>query len=193
VGAQNEILRAFKRVSETLRVIFGRIFASRVGREHKGRHSSDFSAVIDAGQSAFAFCKDKPVALAFETVRMFDSGGAYICAVCGKFEVFIVHGRFVIFDIKAGNDEVNAGFFEFAICKAVSTKQFGSAHFKPDGVNRVMYDTGLVGFTVPRHDGYCMGVNCNFYREFHIFSSLLRLTQNRVFASLRARNLQRFF
>jgi len=107
--------------------------------------------------------------LAFQTVRMLNAGGTYISAGGGKFEFFIIQSRTVVFDIKLGYNEVNARLFEFAVCEAVCAEKFGSAHFKPDRVNRVMDDASLVGFTISWHDGYCMAINFNFFGKFHIF------------------------
>jgi len=112
---------------------------------------------------------------------MFDSGGTYVSAGCGKFELFIIQGRAVVFDIKPGNNEANAGLFEFAVGKAVCPKKFCSAHFKPDRVNRVMDDTGLVGFTISWHNGYCVAINFSIFGKFHIFSLRANLAENKSF------------
>jgi len=101
---------------------------------------------------------------------MFDAGGTYISAGGGKFKLFIIQSGAVVFDIEFGDNEVNARLFEFAVREAVSAEKLSSAHFKPDGVNRVVDDAGLVGLTISWDDGYCKAVNCRFFGKIHIFS-----------------------
>jgi len=102
---------------------------------------------------------------------MLDAGGAYIRTGGGKVEFLIVQGGAAVLDIELCDDKVNTRFFEFAVGKAVCTKKLGSAHLKPYGIDGVVDDAGLVGFTVPWDDGYRMAVNCSFFGKFHIFFS----------------------
>lgn len=137
--------------------------------------------MVNASQSTVSFCEQQACALAFQTIRMLDAGGTYISTGGGKIELFIIQGGAVVFDIKLGDNEVNAVLFEFAISKTVCSEKFGSAHFKPDRVNRVVDDAGLVGFAISWDNGYCMAINFNFFGKFHIFSLSVKISRNKDF------------
>ena len=104
-------------------------------------------------------------------VGMLDTGAGYVGAGGGEVEFFIVQCGTVVFYIKFGDNEVNARPFEFAVGKAVGAEEFGSAHLKPDWIDGVVDDAGLVGFTVSWDDSYRVAVDCDVFREFHIFFS----------------------
>ena len=108
---------------------------------------------------------------------MFDMGGTYISTDGGKHELFIIQCGAVVFDIEFGDNEADTRLFKVSICEAVCAEKFSSAHFKPDGVNRVVDNTGLIGFTVPWDDSYCMMVNCRFFGKIHILSPTYKISR----------------
>ncbi len=101
---------------------------------------------------------------------MFDAGVTNISADGSKLQLFIIQGGTVVFDTKLGDNKINARFFEVAVCQSICAEKFRSAHLEPDGINCVVDNTGLIGFTVSWDDGYCITVNCRFFGKIHVFS-----------------------
>ncbi len=98
---------------------------------------------------------------------MFDSRRRYGGAGCREAELLIVECGTAISGGQFDNDEIDAGFFEIAVCVSIGAEQFGSSHLEPDGVNGVVDDAGLVRFAISRDDGNGVGVSFHSLLEFH--------------------------
>ena len=69
-----------------------------------------------------------------------------------KFELFVVKGGAPVPYLDICDDKECSHFFEFAVWNAVFSKQFSSSHFEPYWIYGVVYDAGLVGFTISRYN-----------------------------------------
>ncbi len=112
---------------------------------------------------------------------MFNAGISYIGADGGKLKVFIIKSGSLVFDVEFGDNEVNAGLFEFAVWQAVCPEKLGSSHFKPYWINSMVNDAGLVCFTISWDDDNRMPVNCNFFGKSHIFFSAGKVSRKQRF------------
>ncbi len=108
---------------------------------------------------------------------MLDFAGGNVCADGFEVEFFIVKSGPAVLDAQLGYYEKDARGLEVLVGKAVGAEQLGSAHLEINGIDAVMDDAALVGFTVSRLDGYCAVFNlCTVWKIHQIIALRIRIS-----------------